>query len=87
MKEIEPAIVEVNNGPVIDLRGAVILDLDTSQYGTTENSNSCEDCPRVIENPPSESDCPNFMTFESGRTPECVEDDGNGFRSIISKNF
>lgn len=50
----------------------------------TDTSNCCEDCPDINDNPPSQSECPNFE-LEAGRWPICKRE-GNS-DDMIGKFF
>ncbi len=72
--EIYPIVPDLSSelgGMVTPL---VVPDIDPETVAFNDNLCSCEDCPETNDNPPEQSDCPNFEHLQ-GQWPVCSRDD------------
>lgn len=60
---------------------AETLVLERTELSTVDNANSCEDCPDVNFDPPTNSDCPYFDVVHG--TPICTKE-GNTQKQLES---
>lgn len=59
---------------------ATVLEAQPQTVLSSNTSACCEDCPDVNDNPPSQSECPNFEVIENG-WPVCTRD-GNSDQQL-----